>query len=371
MQEALESIQNAIHDTAGGEKINPADSIEVIVDGEDTQSNADMLGIKTGYVDIQKDQEREDREQRTRHPRRRQTSQQRIADVIYQKKFAESQWEQERYRREQLEQENKELIELANQKHDIAIANMEHAIKIRSEAAKHIYKEAVEDGDAERQAEAQEIMSKAGAELAILKTQKDAYVEPTYQPHYKQNQYDQHRLYEQSHPQPQITEEQTNPHFDEWLDRNHWFGQDEHLTAEANNYANELMKVYKYNNLDHLIGSKDFFEAVDKGMGSRYKVDAAPPQENYRSHQGNNRQQSYPTNMAPVAPINRQGGGMVGSYGGTRSNQVRLTKEQCEIADRMQLFNKDKTPKTIAEKRQAYAYALANPLPRGNSLRGL
>lgn len=363
LQEAMESIQEAIKDSNGPDHKIKSDNIEVIVDGEDSPSTADILGINSGQNNVQEEQEQEDKQQRARHPRRRQTSQQRIADVIYQKKFAESQWEQERYRREELEVQNKELIELANQKHDIAMANMEHAIRIRSEAAKHIYKEAVEDGDAERQADAQEIMSKAGAELAILKTQKDSYVEPTYQPRYQQNQYYQQQAYPQNNVQQ---EEASNPHYDEWLDKNHWFGQDEHLTAEANNYATELMKIYKYNQLDHLIGSKDFFAAVDRGMSDRYRVDKSPSQEN---HQGQPRQQTYSNNMSPVAPINRQSGYSGNAYGGDRPNQVRLSKEQCEVADRMDLRNKDNTPKSIAEKRKAYAYALANPLPRG--LKGL
>jgi|NOAtaT_7_FD_contig_71_2488720_length_6197_multi_3_in_0_out_0_6 hypothetical protein len=355
MQEALTTINDAIHNVQDEKRPNPADSIEVILDEDHGPDTADILGIKESNRDVQKDQEDEDKEQRLRHPRRRQTSHQRIAEMTYKNKVLESQLMQERQRIEALERDNRHIADIASQKEEVAIAQYEHALRVKAEAAKHILEEAIEDGDTSKQAEAQQLMTQFGAELALLKKQKETAPHQSYQREYQEPAYAQ-----QMYAPP--VEEPTNPHFDEWLDRNHWFGQDPHLTEEVNNYATELTKVFRYNNLDHLIGTPDFFKAVDDGMAAKYRVNA--------SNQEPQRQQSYAGRMAPVAPINRQGGYAGNSHGGDRPNQVRLSKEQCEIADSLPLTHPDGTPKSAPEKRRAYAYELANPRAR-NGLRGI
>lgn len=138
-----------------------------------------------------------------------------------------------------------------------SIDSTESQLESNIEAAKQLYKQAVESGDTDGMLTAQESMSKAYAEKNRVEQQKAAWEE------YNRALESNGQQAAQVAQQQQQTQEY-DPKAVEWATKNSWFGQDQIMTAAALTIDQEL-KGEGYDPSDD-----DFYEEVDNRLRQRY-----------------------------------------------------------------------------------------------------
>lgn len=138
-----------------------------------------------------------------------------------------------------------------------SIDSTESQLESNIEAAKQLYKQAVESGDTDGMLTAQESMSKAYAEKNRVEQQKAAWEE------YNRALESNGQQAAQVAQQQQQTQEY-DPKAVEWATKNSWFGQDQIMTAAALTIDQEL-KGEGYDPSDD-----DFYEEVDSRLRQRY-----------------------------------------------------------------------------------------------------
>ena len=138
-----------------------------------------------------------------------------------------------------------------------SIDSTESQLESNIEAAKQLYKQAVESGDTDGMLTAQESMSKAYAEKNRVEQQKAAWEE------YNRALEANGQQAAQIAQQQQQTQEY-DPKAVEWATKNSWFGQDQIMTAAALTIDQEL-KGEGYDPSDD-----DFYEEVDSRLRQRY-----------------------------------------------------------------------------------------------------
>ena len=138
-----------------------------------------------------------------------------------------------------------------------SIDSTESQLESNIEAAKQLYKQAVESGDTDGMLTAQESMSKAYAEKNRVEQQKVAWEE------YNRALESSGQQATQIAQQQQQTQEY-DPKAVDWATKNSWFGQDQIMTAAALTVDQEL-KGEGYDPSDD-----DFYEEVDNRLRQRY-----------------------------------------------------------------------------------------------------
>ena len=138
-----------------------------------------------------------------------------------------------------------------------SIDSTESQLESNIEAAKQLYKQAVESGDTDGMLTAQESMSKAYAEKNRVEQQKAAWEE------YNRALESNGQQAAQVAQQQQQTQEY-DPKAVEWATKNSWFGQDQIMTAAALTIDQEL----KGEGFDP--SDDDFYEEVDSRLRQRY-----------------------------------------------------------------------------------------------------
>lgn len=126
-------------------------------------------------------------------------------------------------------------------------------------------------------------------------------------------------------------EDPINEAYDSWLERNEWADPESRnysprLRDEANQLANELDEMLRYNGDADIIGTPKYFESIDNLMAERYSV------------QKNRSQESQ---YSGVAPVSRNGSSMADQYMTKNPNNTRrhtpLTEEEYKIARNLQI----------------------------------
>jgi hypothetical protein len=193
-----------------------------------------------------------------------------------------------------------------------SIDSTESQLESNIEAAKQLYKQAVESGDTDGMLTAQESMSKAYAEKNRVEQQKAAWEE------YNRSLEANGQKAAQVAQQQQQTQEY-DPKAVEWATKNSWFGQDQIMTAAALTIDQEL-KGEGYDPSDD-----DFYEEVDSRLRQRYphKFQAV------NSEPETPRLQDTTTSSAQVVA-----GASRTPKTSQSSNKVKLTQEDVRLANK-------------------------------------
>ena len=217
--------------------------------------------------------------------------------------------EKEAARREQEEaltvarrllEENKRMKAMINTGGQEYVDSVQRAATLELEAAKRLYKEAYEAGDADRVVEAQDAMQIANLKLIQAKNIKLPSL---------QEQENEVKL-----PQQQT---QAAPRPDDkalaWQERNAWFGKDEEMTAAA------LGLHAKLSASGMAIGSDEYYATLDKTMRKRF------PENFEDSDEQTKPERTKRTTV--VAPATRS----------TSSNKIKLKASQVQLAKKLGL----------------------------------
>lgn len=193
-----------------------------------------------------------------------------------------------------------------------SIDSTESQLESNIEAAKQLYKQAVESGDTDGMLTAQESMSKAYAEKNRVEQQKAAWEE------YNRTLELNGQQAAQVARQQQQTQEY-DPKAVEWATKNSWFGQDQIMTAAALTIDQEL-KGEGYDPSDD-----DFYEEVDNRLRQRYPHKF----QDINSEPETPRLQDTTTSSAQVVA-----GASRTPKTSQSSNKVKLTQEDVRLANK-------------------------------------
>jgi hypothetical protein len=220
----------------------------------------------------------------------------------------------------QILDENRRLKEQLSSGSKVLIETSKSAAEAELSAAKERYKKAYEAADSDAIVEAQEEIAKATVKLERADTMKPI--------EHKEEEWDTRARPEPAKPPvPRRTQA--------WLEANNdWFGSDEEMTMAAMGLDKKLQKEYGA----EYVGSKEYFETIDRTMRKRFpeffededsqsheddepppKKRAEPADEDYEPP----RRASKPASV--VAPASRS----------TPPNRVRLKASEAAIARRL------------------------------------
>jgi hypothetical protein len=193
-----------------------------------------------------------------------------------------------------------------------SIDSTESQLESNIEAAKQLYKQAVESGDTDGMLTAQESMSKAYAEKNRVEQQKAAWEE--YNRALESNGQQAAQVAQQ-----QRQTQEYDPKAVEWATKNSWFGQDQIMTAAALTIDQEL-KGEGYDPSDD-----DFYEEVDNRLRQRYPHKF----QDINSEPETPRLQDTTTSSAQVVA-----GASRTPKTSQSSNKVKLTQEDVRLANK-------------------------------------
>jgi hypothetical protein len=168
--------------------------------------------------------------------------------------------EKERLMREQTEaitaaqrlmDENQRLKKTLTQGEQTLVQSYQQTTEYERQEAQRAYREAYEQGDADKLIEAQEKLQEANYRLSQLKSYK-----PTSQ---------------EENTSVELPQEQSQaPRLDQktvaWQERNQWYGTDEEMTAAALGLHQKLERERG----SQFVGTDDYWQAIDKTMSRRF-----------------------------------------------------------------------------------------------------
>ena len=222
---------------------------------------------------------------------------------------------------------------------------------------------AKEDGDIDKEIELQRDLARVKSEQAafdVLKIQQNYQsqyeqandLDTTFYPSVNPYSYDQ---YEEA---PELSDE-----FVEFAERNPWVNPNAQefspeLSQEADTIAAEFNKRLKFNNQSHLIGTDEYYSAIENVMRDSYSLKS----------QNQHQQQQQRTYTPSVGGVSRQGASMADQYmsrtnSGSRSSAIPLTPQEYKIARNLQVpdpmspgkyLSHDKVVGMYAEAKQFY-----------------
>jgi hypothetical protein len=200
-----------------------------------------------------------------------------------------------------LMEENKRIKDILSSGEKEYVASIQNSANLELEMAKRAFKEAYESGDADQVADAQQKMQEA----TLRAMQAKSFKAPS--------------LQEQEVPvQPEIEQRPQVPQPDRralaWQERNQWFGQDEEMTAAALGLHEKLRR----NGV--LVGSDEYYDALDKTMRRRFPEEFGSAEESQPEVKQPARKPA-----AVVAPAVRS----------TASNKVRLKTSQMALIKKL------------------------------------
>jgi len=198
-------------------------------------------------------------------------------------------------------EENKRIKGILSSGEKEYVASIQNSANLELEMAKRAFKEAYESGDADQVADAQQKMQEA----TLRAMQAKSFKAPS--------------LQEQEVPvQPEFEQRPQVPQPDRralaWQERNKWFGQDEEMTAAALGLHEKLRR----NGV--LVGSDEYYDALDKTMRRRFPEEFGSTEESQPEVKQPARKPA-----AVVAPAVRS----------TASNKVRLKTSQMALIKKL------------------------------------
>ena len=212
------------------------------------------------------------------------------------------------------EQEIKQLKQRLGVGEKAFIEEASRSVKNELATAKDKLKQAYESGDAERIAEAQELLTDAK-----LRADKISRFKPSLQNETESVQTPQQATTPQVNPPPQ-----SDPKAEAWRERNTWFGADEEMTSLALGLHEKLVR----SGVDPR--SDDYYRQIDKTMRKRFP-EAFEDEEEEPTQTKDEVEKPAPRKKPAnvVAPVTRS----------TAPRQVRLTPTQVAIAKKLGLSN--------------------------------
>ena len=231
----------------------------------------------------------------------------RIRQLIRQRKERDEKLQKMEERLSTLQNELNQKEEQLSNSLKSSIDNSESQLNSNLEAAKSIYRQAIENSDVDAQIAAQESISKAYAELNQISNQRTAL-----------------ENYSTQAEQSQVSQsQQQTPKYDpkavDWAAKNNWFGKDQIMTTAALSIDQEL-KDEGYDPSDD-----DFYEEIDNRLRSRYPQRF---QDTSAQEPETPRLQDTPSNSAQVVA------GASRTPKTSKGNKVKLTQEDVRLANK-------------------------------------
>lgn len=217
----------------------------------------------------------------------------------------------------QVYEENKRLQQQLATGSQAFIEQSKSSADIELSAAKKAYKEAIEAGDVDAQADAQAEIARAMLKVEKVQNMKPIEVED------KDNFKPAAPVQDDA---PKLT-----PRTQKWVDNNSdWWGVDDEMTMAAVGIDKKLQKEYGAN----YVGTEEYFQTIDKTMRKRfpehfkseqsYEDDEEPPQKTSEpAEEETPRRATKPASV--VAPASRS----------TPPNRIRLKASEAAIARRL------------------------------------
>jgi hypothetical protein len=179
------------------------------------------------------------------------------------------------------------------------------------DAAERGYKEAYEAGDPDLIAAAQTKIARATLKLDKAENMKPIPVEE--------------KKFEPQDPPP------THPRTAKWLEANaDWWGKDEEMTAAASGLDRKLQRQY---GADY-IGSKDYFETIDKTMRKRFPENFSDSQ-SYEDDETPSKKVSEPEEDYTPVRATKPASVVAPATRSTPPNRIRLKASEVAIARRL------------------------------------
>lgn len=217
----------------------------------------------------------------------------------------------------QVYEENKRLQKQLAEGSQVFIEQSKNAATTELEIAKKKYKEAYEAADPDAIVEAQEAIAKA-----TLKIDRAGQMRPI-----------EEREFKPAAAPAASTEDITDPRTKRWLQANStWFGKDEEMTMAAMGIDKKLQRQYG----PDYVGSKEYFETVDKTMRKRFPEFFEDEDGSHEEEEPPQRKRAEPADeddsprratkpAAVVAPATRS----------TPPNRVKLKASQVALARKL------------------------------------
>lgn len=214
-------------------------------------------------------------------------------------------------------------------------AYYENNLHTREKAILSELKVAKEEGDVDKEIALSKELAKVTADQSTYGLYKSQLKNQNTNPvNYNSYQEPQANLY----PNPTIRyEEPINESYDLWLEKNTWADPESNnysprLREEANQLANELDEMLRYNGNAELIGTDAYFNSIDNLMSQIYSVN------NHGQGQDQTPRDSQSYN---VAPVSRNGSSMADQYISRNPNNTRghmsLSEDEYKIARNLQI----------------------------------
>jgi hypothetical protein len=293
----------------GVEKKKP---VEFEVEGQEVNEEPIQAVVEEKAKEVQEaaqPEETEDKEQPIKELEGIETkgAEKRIRQLIRQRKERDEKLQSMEERLTTLQNELKQKEDQLSTSLKSSIDNSESQLNNNLEAAKSIYRQAIENSDIDAQIAAQESISKAYAELNQISNQRTALENYNTQ------------IEQQSVSQSQQQPTKYDPKAVDWAAKNDWFGKDQIMTTAALSIDQEL-KDEGYDPSDD-----DFYEEIDNRLHSRYpqRFQGTPTQEPETP-----RLQDTSSNSAQVVA------GASRTPKTSKSNKVKLTQEDVRLANK-------------------------------------
>jgi len=314
---SLDHLATPVEDNTGQEEspVHP--------DNEDVEKSRDIASESNDPLS-------EDEEEKTKK-KNRISERKRIAQLTRQLKQAQSVTHDVLARNQYLETK-------LTEKQKEAFASEENFLSSQKERVKKILTDAIEEGDAPKIAEAQDLLSQYNAQIQLKKTQATTFQNTP------QNTY--------TPPSQDVGEhdDDINEEGRTWLETNSWADPkaddfDEDLYNVADQYSIKLAKKYTLQGKKSDIGSPKFWNEITNYMNESYDIsDESSSEDSYTpppKTQPKGRTPMKNTSSNTVAPVSRQS---VPGESPRKQNDIVLTPEQRDAAYAMRGYVRD--PKT-------------------------
>jgi len=231
-----------------------------------------------------------------------------VKDKIYQLKKV---WHDERREKERVQRENQEAIQAAkkllqenNKLKEQFLNTAGNAADLEISAAKKEYKEAFDDGDSEKAAEAQQKLTEATYRKQNVKKYKTPL------------QTEENTVKQESNSKPAALPPDAKAM--DWQNKNDWFGQDEEMTSLALGLHEKLVKQ---NGVGYAT-TDEYYKRIDETMRKRF-----PENFELDDNTESTKETVKTKPSAVVAPVTRT----------TSSKKVRLSTSQINLAKKLGL----------------------------------
>lgn len=163
-----------------------------------------------------------------------------------------------------LEEHNQKLSEGFKKADTAAMEHYEKSVKLQLEEAKRLQASAIEEGDAQKQAEAMELIAKSAADARAIE-------------HYKRQQPEKLEK-EEKQQQNNQSQQAYNPDISDWVSQNSWFNEnsddyDAEMAEEVKAYDLVLSRQYQRMGKADKIATKDYFKDIDRYVREKFYME--------------------------------------------------------------------------------------------------